>query len=248
MAERLRPVETWTESGYVKVTSAKDWWNERVQPYRHVYLLFCLVALIVVQPFLKEGGVSFRVLESLQYVMLVIAANAAITTKRGAWFIGALLAGSVILRVAKDFNEDPALAYAFLLCWIAFYAAVTCTLLGSLFRRTTRVTADTLCAASSVYLLLGMIWALAYAILNFSMEGSFTPEFGVGEEYVDYQRFLGFSYTTLTTLGYGNISPATPQADALTSAEAIVGQLYVAIVMARLVALQLINPKDRDED
>ena len=53
------------------------------------------------------------------------------------------------------------------------------------------------------------------------------------------ERLIGFSYTTLTTLGYGNIAPATRQADALTTLEAMVGQIYVAIVIARLVALQI---------
>ena len=54
-----------------------------------------------------------------------------------------------------------------------------------------------------------------------------------------FWRFLGFSFATLTTLGYGNVAPATRQGDAIATAEAVVGQMYVAIVIARIVALQI---------
>lgn len=66
----------------------------------------------------------------------------------------------------------------------------------------------------------------------------------MADDPTDLARFVGFSFTTLTTLGYGNIAPATRQADSLTTLQAVIGQLHPAIVLARLVASA--NPKRPD--
>jgi len=102
-----------------------------------------------------------------------------------------------------------------------------------------RITRDTLYQAVSVYLLLGLVGAMAYALLEVVNPGSF--HFGDNTIASDARldRFLGFSFTTLTTLGYGNISPATPKADALATFQAVAGQIYIAVVIARLVAIEI---------
>ncbi len=99
---------------------------------------------------------------------------------------------------------------------------------------------NTSCGSLSVYLLLGLLWAFAFALLESAVPGSFSGiERGMG--FTDYKRFFGFSFVTLTTLGYGNVVPLTPRADALAVAEAIVGQIYLTVLVARLVALNLIH-------
>ena len=113
-------------------------------------------------------------------------------------------------------------------------------LMRSIFRSEDRITGDTLCGAASVYLLLGLIWTMVFSILEKTAPGSFRFAGQVGSA-EQFDRFLGFSYTTLTTLGYGNVAPATPQADALATIEAIVGQFYLAVVIARFVALQIVQ-------
>ncbi|MEM7622882.1 MAG: ion channel [Planctomycetota bacterium] len=99
-----------------------------------------------------------------------------------------------------------------------------------------------LCQAVSVYLLIGLIGASSYALLEFAAPGSF--RFGDTGESRDtgddrFERFLDYSFTTLTTLSYGNIAPASPRADALASLQAVVGQVYLAVVIARLVAIEV---------
>ncbi len=79
--------------------------------------------------------------------------------------------------------------------------------------------------------------------------GSFVFSTGTLEAGFFFWRFLGFSFITLTTLGYGNVSPASEQGDALAGLEAVIGQFYVAVVIARLVALYTVDtaPSDADE-
>ena len=54
-----------------------------------------------------------------------------------------------------------------------------------------------------------------------------------------FERFIGFSFVTLTTLGYGNVVPLTPRAESVATAEAVAGQLYIAVLLARFVAIDI---------
>ena len=58
------------------------------------------------------------------------------------------------------------------------------------------------------------------------------------------QALLHFSFTTLTTVGYGSISPMSPMARTLSDLEAVIAQLYLAVVVARLVSLQIEHSRD----
>lgn len=91
----------------------------------------------------------------------------------------------------------------------------------------------------ALYLLLGLLWSEAYGLLDRLVPGSFTfpPHLQAPDQRM--QAFLYFSLVTLTTLGYGDITPATDWARSLTTSEAFTGQLFPAILIARLVSLQV---------
>lgn len=99
----------------------------------------------------------------------------------------------------------------------------------------TDISPNRLVGAVCVYLLLGVIWAVAYTILEMiSPEsfGGFTPLQGRGWD----SEWLYFSFVTMTTLGYGDILPVSATARALAYMQAVFGQLYVAILVAGLVS------------
>jgi hypothetical protein len=107
-------------------------------------------------------------------------------------------------------------------------------------RRGEEVTLDTIAGAACVYLLLGLMWASGYILLEHQRPGSFV----IPDEWRLPGNQLGpalvyFSYVTLTTVGYGDIRAAGPAAGGLAIAEAIVGQLFLAITIARLVGQHL---------
>ena len=86
-----------------------------------------------------------------------------------------------------------------------------------------------------IYLLLGLIWSLFYVLINMSIPDSFSIQIG-GSPFEQAHPFLYYSFVTLTTLGYGDISPLGETARALSTIEAILGQLYIAILVAGAVA------------
>lgn len=108
-----------------------------------------------------------------------------------------------------------------------------------------RVTPHHIQGAVAVYLMFGLIWACAYAVVEMRQPGAFNlPHMaeagGVMEsQQNDLRHLVYFSFVTLTTLGYGDISPASFGARTLVTLEALVGQLYLVILIARLVSLEV---------
>ena len=209
--------------------------------YLHAYLLASLLLLVVVRPFVSPEGDSFGLIDAL----LVMTLLTAVSTSAHSWFtrVPAIALGviAVVTRLIS-MQADSAMwcTHLFQISMIAFTALSAVLLLLHLFRPEGSITTDTILGAINAYLLIGIGWASGYALLECMVPGSF--DFGgrlVDSTHDQFWAFLGFSYTTLTTLGYGNISPTNPRADALANCEAMLGQFYVAILVGRLVALHL---------
>lgn len=96
------------------------------------------------------------------------------------------------------------------------------------------ITFHRLQGAVAAYLLLGVIWAWAYALVETVRPGAFS---GTVNPRDGARGFLYFSFVTLTTTGYGDVLPVHPVARSLTNLEAVTGTLYIAILLARLVSL-----------
>ncbi len=112
--------------------------------------------------------------------------------------------------------------------------------------RDERVTGDKIVASICGYLLLGTCWAIAYALLEAANPGSFAlaGAFAEGESLGAGSQtsvFAYFSFVTLTTLGYGDITPISPQAQTLAWMEAGAGQIYLTVLVARLVGLHIVH-------
>ena len=99
------------------------------------------------------------------------------------------------------------------------------------------ITIFRICGAMAVYIILGIVWGELFVLVYLFDPSSFyfQPSSQFGEPPVS--ELLYFSFTTLTTLGVGDILPIHPIARSLTTLEALVGQLYPAVLLARLVTL-----------
>ncbi len=211
--------------------------------YRHAQLLGALTLLLMVRPFLS--GFLGTAVANFFLVLTLVSAILACSTRRRHLVIGISLA--VAMQAALLLRSGRAVEVAGVglpLLGLCFFGYVIALVLGSVFRDSRRVSIDTICGALSVYLLLGLAWAFAYALLESTAPGSFS---GIeqGFNFTDYDRFVGYSFVTLTTLGYGNVFPLTPRADALAVSEAITGQIYLVVLVARLVALNLVGDHER---
>ena len=208
---------------------------------RYVPLLIALLLGLAIYPIAVEAGLArwFRL-----GLMLMLAVSAYAVSGRPRVLITALTLGlpAIVAQagaVALPGRTSLLIAACFAFLFLAF---VTLVIFGSVLSPG-KVTRDKIAGAISVYLLLGMVWALLYIALAIARPGSFhLPEavalgLGGGSEH----SFFYFSFTTLTTLGYGDITPASPVSQTLAWLEAVVGQLYLAILVARLVGLHIVH-------
>jgi hypothetical protein len=98
-----------------------------------------------------------------------------------------------------------------------------------------KVDRNQLLGAASVYLLLGVIWALLFEIVRLFDPSAFTNVDSIAGRPGATGELLYFSYVTLTTLGYGDIAPTIPAAKNLVVLEAVIGQLFLAVLIAVLI-------------
>jgi voltage-gated potassium channel len=153
----------------------------------------------------------------------------------------AMVAG--VGRIATIFVQNPMLEMAVTISWLLFVVFIAGSQLRSVLRQR-EVTGETICMAVSVYLLFGFAWALLYAIIYQRHPEAFSGIVtGTQVRSTEFQHlfpiFGYFSLTTLSTIGFGDITPVTIQARYAAVAEGIAGQFYLAILVARLVGMQM---------
>ncbi len=208
---------------------------------RFQVLLGILISFFAILPFL--GQLIFT--DLLGTVILVVAVSAVID--RPKYLVAfALVAVLTIAAIwyAHWFPSTSMVVTANLLD-LLFLALVVGAILGHVFR-SRRITRETLAGAISAYLLIGVMWADVFSILQTVLPGSFSTSAtelavqpGMASPRNQVAQFSYFSFVTLSTLGYGDITPLTRPARGLAALEAIFGQLYLAILIARLVSLQV---------
>jgi hypothetical protein len=147
---------------------------------------------------------------------------------------------AILLHAASDFfggGKNVALSAATGLA-ILLLGLTVYLILGHIFVGSRRVTVDTICASLCVYLLLAVIWSGIYSIVATNHPGeAFTEDFSFDSGQT--MNSVYFSLVTLTTLGYGDISPTSPWARMLAAIEAVVGQIYLTVLVAHLVGMRL---------
>ena len=200
-------------------------------------LLVVLLALLVTYPATALGA-GVAVAYSVGYVALLLVGVRLTIGRvggRGVLAAGVVTALLVVPWVLTDLTWLELAAYA-ALC--LFQVLLIATLLRYLFERR-RVGVPTLLAGASTYLLLGNAFTpvhMSIDIVTRLVTG--THAYTLPDALpLAWQTMVYFSFATLTTLGYGDITPATWTAQAATTLEAVTGQVFVAVLIGRLVGL-----------
>lgn len=199
-------------------------------------LLYGLYPLLRATPF---GGLFVNLFLSVTFFAGVYAAG---VRRRGMFVMLSFGVPALVLTWIFHVRPSVALGSTAVLFAMAFVTYMIVLLLSAI-RRTQTVTSDVVYAAACVYLLIGLLWAFAYILVVAHQPGSFyAPHVArlIQDGSIQISGisiFLYYSIVTLTTLGYGDIVPVAPIAQALSSLEAIVGQLYLAILLGRVVGL-----------
>lgn len=214
----------------------------RIFYQRCFYLFLMLLALVALAP-LMPPTVHGRFVTNSINAFVVVATVAAVGRSLLSFVIVLLLAvptlGFQWIGMAQDNLEWIAYSWVF---GASLYVVTTVYLLRYVFRPEV-MTADKLFGAAAGYLMLGAVWAYFYLMLGHVVPDSFVV--GGQPKTLDFYESLYFSYTVLTSTGFGDISPLTRPARSLVVVEQLVGALFIAILIARLAGVY--PPRTRDE-
>lgn len=204
-----------------------------------VFLGLLVVTVFVLMP-LGDLGILGSLIFEVIFTLLLLSGVVTVSTKGRSTMMLAIgiavltlslrwmhsLFPGMGLATVKTFSALLALS---LFAWAVLYQTL----------REGRITMQRVYGAVAVYLLLGMIWGLAYELVLLHSPEAF-QEANVGEKHsLLPAKLVYFSLVTLTTVGYGDITPVHPIARSLANLESLTGQLFPAILIARLVSLEI---------
>jgi hypothetical protein len=189
-----------------------------------------------------------RLTNILTYMALLYAAALAVSSGRGTRYaVRGFLLFVITLMATTHYRPESAfwniLEHGGLAAFVAWVSFLIIRNVWALQRADSEAIAAGLCA----FLLLGLLWSIIYSFINHldpTAFGDANLRFSGGEP----GGSLYFSYVTLTTLGYGDIAPASPGARMFTMLEAIVGQVYLTVFVARLVGLSITGSRTSSPD
>lgn len=212
---------------------------------RSAFLLVSLFLLLLLQPFV-EGHHATEGILGVFYSVVLLAAVYAVSDRRSHWVVALVLGmpGLIEFGLFTGGVDFPLLDRYGSVHMIPFHLYTTWLLLRSTLEAK-RVTRDTICSAICVYLLIGMTWSLFYGLLVAFQPGAFHMTIPIeGRTTPDWTDLLYYSFVTLLTVGYGDITPATRHARSLSILEALVGILFIAVLISRLVSMY--RPRGED--
>jgi len=194
------------------------------------------MALMVLEPLLYDRT-RIKFLIDIFFTVILFTSIYAVSEKRGTTLVAILLALPKLGTTwANNFVPHPLLYFLDSLFGIIFIGYIIILILRHIFRQED-VSSETIYGAIVVYILLGLMWVFLYNITEILYPGSFSVAAVLDAESKKVLYF--FSFVTLTTLGYGDITPVSAPARSLAMVEAIVGQMYLAVLIARLVGIHI---------
>ncbi len=211
---------------YILYTSTK---------YKMFNFMISIMLLLILSSFVDRTTYGFIVLNVISSIVFIFGVYAVAKSRRS--LIILLVLGVPWLVSEWFFTRSSETIFV----GVLFFLYVTVTILDHILK-TEEVTADTLYGAVCVYLLLGILWATVYLFIDYlTPEPLFMGSAVTSGESVYAKDLLYYSYTTLTTLGYGDITSVSPEARIISVLEAIIGQLYIAFLVARFVSIYTAN-------
>ncbi|MGD9031503.1 MAG: ion channel [Desulfobacteraceae bacterium] len=201
---------------------------------RFLFLFISMVLMFVFRPFLTER-LAIAYLMEIFFFLIFLSAVYAISQKKITLVLALFLVlVTEALQLLSYLKDNPFLDTLSNILGGLLLAYTATIILLHLFSED-NITGDMIMGAICVYFLMGLVWAFVYSTLEFFQPGSFQMPQGT----VNQATFTYYSYVTLTTLGYGEITPISAPARSFALLEAMMGQLYLAVLIARLVGIHI---------
>ncbi len=209
---------------------------ERAVEGKVIYLLALIVLVQFAYPITAYGTQALIAYELLYASMIVVGILLGRDSRFHTLFLS--LTGAIYLSDSLLYALNPGAIWAVITTYLALipYIGMLLWILGRFLAAVQTITRDVLYAAVALYLLIGALFVPIYGLLDILLPGSFRDG-TFPDAPVQWQQLIYFSYTTLTSSGYGDILPVSWWARSLANLEMIAGVFFITIVMSRLVSL-----------
>jgi len=214
----------------------------RERPYRNIF--FALIAVILIDALAPNVLARGRFSDLMVAAVLLAALVETVRLRHNAMWALVLGLPAVVARVIAAYRPDTMALNTIVLSLTAvFFVFLIWNLLHDI-NKNDRPTSEKVFGALCAYIFIGLLFALIFAHLEYRDPGSFSISNDllaeqVAGESMQLHTFTYFSFVTMTTLGYGDITPVTENAQKLAWLEALIGQLYLAVMVAGLVAVHI---------
>jgi hypothetical protein len=201
-----------------------------------IYLLALVVLVQFAYPVTAYGTLALVLYEILYVSMLVVGVLLGRDSRFHTIFMA--VTGAIYLAASLAYAANPTATWTAVITYLALipYLGMLVWILGRFLVVAKTITRDVLYAAVALYLLLGALFVPVYGLLDVMIPGSFRDG-SFPDAPAQWQQLVYFSYTTLTSSGYGDILPISWWGRSIANLEMIAGVLFITIVMSRLVAL-----------
>ena len=193
-------------------------------------LLTILLTTYLLSAFLRARWIGTLELAMFTVAGLLALRNSPLRSRTGRLAITAAIAVSAVMIVVSSRYDTPT-GHGIAGIWTGLLLLLTVTLLLRQILLLPTVTIQSIFGAISAYLIIGLMFAAFYSATN-DLQGGFFA----GGQPGNLSTFQYFSFTTLTTLGYGDFTPVADGARAVAMIEAMSGQIFLATLVARLVS------------
>ncbi len=218
---------------------------QRYLQSKFLYLLASLLLLIALSSFSVDHKRP-NIIGELLFTAILLSGIWAVSRKKYQTTIAIILALPMLVTLWLTYLvDDKILTLATDFFSISFLLYTMILILSFIFKER-KVTIDVIFAAIVVYLLIGVMWGFLFSVFEALNPGSFSASNTSPGSYA--QGFLYFSFVTLTTLGYGDVTPLGAAAKSFAILEAVIGQMYIAVLIARLVGMYLVQMTYKKEE
>jgi hypothetical protein len=203
---------------------------------RFTYLLAFMFLSILLFPFIEEATYGPPIMQVLYSFMLISALYAVAPVP---WIFRTgifLFVAAISTRWWIILSLSPVAVVIGISFELIFFCFIALSLLVNVFGHE-QVTGNTIAGAICVFFLIGLIWMLIFQLIHYFDHKAFTNIAGTSFSPANTVDLVYYSFATLTTLGYGDITPISKPARMIAVTEAMVGQVYLTVLVARLVGL-----------
>ena len=206
---------------------------------RFIYIILAILLVILVTPFIRHSGITGHLITTLLAAMIPLTSFYALTADRKRAIVILLIAAPFVLLdgMSLFFTNRILMIVSIGFGTILYLYIIVLLVINLLSYRV--VTADLIYCAISTYFLIGVMWTGIYIFLEGISPGSFS---GISEN----EDLLYFSFVTLTTVGFGDITPESILGKRLAVFEAAMGGIYLAVIIAMIVGRYMSMQAEQD--